>query len=321
VLNTRTSTYQSPINFFVNPLQNQKSPSEKCVNAYTFGFNGQEKDDETYGDGNAIAYEARIYDSRLGKWFSLDPLMKKYANESNYIFTSNNPILYKDIEGKDKIVGYTVITDFGSAHFEIITKNEVMFTYVEKYSNNGGGGAGSFTFTDIRQDVVIDKRTNIKPEENKSYTSAEYSGKELGLIEGGRQKFRSLQDDNPTQISGYVFSSGSGGEIKAPKSKKTPGGYYDLTALLTVIGPLTKSSSLEKLNPEELGKALTTIADNLKSQAEAAKGVQKEKAEAYWKAKAEAADTNHVCTGCGATVGAKGHNNVQAAPKPTTENE
>lgn len=33
---------------------------------YRFGFNGQEKDDETSGNGNSIDFEARIYDDRMG---------------------------------------------------------------------------------------------------------------------------------------------------------------------------------------------------------------------------------------------------------------
>lgn len=56
------------------------------------------------GAGNQIAYENRIYDPRVGRWYSLDPLQKKYPGESNYSYTSNNPILYLDIDGRDKII-------------------------------------------------------------------------------------------------------------------------------------------------------------------------------------------------------------------------
>jgi RHS repeat-associated protein len=41
---------------------------------YRFGFNGKEKDDETYGDGNALDFGARVFNSRLGKFLSKDPL-------------------------------------------------------------------------------------------------------------------------------------------------------------------------------------------------------------------------------------------------------
>jgi RHS repeat-associated protein len=66
---------------------------------YRYGFNTQEKDDESFID--AYDFGARIYDSRLGRWLSLDPLMAKYPGMSPYNFTANNPILYIDHDGKD----------------------------------------------------------------------------------------------------------------------------------------------------------------------------------------------------------------------------
>jgi RHS repeat-associated protein len=68
---------------------------------YCFGFNGKERDNETYGEGNAYDFGARIYDSRLGRWLSLDPLTSKYPNLSPYLFAGNNPILFVDFDGND----------------------------------------------------------------------------------------------------------------------------------------------------------------------------------------------------------------------------
>ena len=41
---------------------------------YHFAFNGNLKDDNTYGDRNKYDYGSRIYDSRLRRWVSLDPI-------------------------------------------------------------------------------------------------------------------------------------------------------------------------------------------------------------------------------------------------------
>jgi RHS repeat-associated protein len=114
-LNTRTSTYQSQINFFVKPLQNQENPSKKCANAYTFGFNGQEKDDETYGGGNAYDFGARIYDPRLGRFMSIDPKWKDYSSMSPYCFAANTPILCVDENGEGPIIGFIIgaAVDYG----------------------------------------------------------------------------------------------------------------------------------------------------------------------------------------------------------------
>ena len=66
---------------------------------YRFGFNGKESDKETYGDGNIYDYGFRIYNPRLGKFLSVDPLNKFYPMLTPYQFTSNRPIDGVDLDG------------------------------------------------------------------------------------------------------------------------------------------------------------------------------------------------------------------------------
>ncbi|MBK7682343.1 MAG: hypothetical protein IPJ26_07665 [Bacteroidetes bacterium] len=68
---------------------------------YRFAFNGKEKDDEVKGVGNSLDFGARIYDSRLGRWLSVDPLQMKYPSLSPYNFVSNNPLLLIDKDGRE----------------------------------------------------------------------------------------------------------------------------------------------------------------------------------------------------------------------------
>jgi hypothetical protein len=100
VLNTRTSTYQSQINFFVKPLQNQENPSKKCANAYTFGFNGHEKDDEVKGSGNHLSFGDYGYDPRTGKRWTVDVKANKMPGWSPYAFGLDNPISISDPDGE-----------------------------------------------------------------------------------------------------------------------------------------------------------------------------------------------------------------------------
>jgi hypothetical protein len=53
-----------------------------------------------YGEGNALDFGARIYDSRLGRWLSVDPLQKMYSGLSPYNFVDNNPIRLIDADGR-----------------------------------------------------------------------------------------------------------------------------------------------------------------------------------------------------------------------------
>jgi RHS repeat-associated protein len=67
--------------------------------SYRFGFNSQEKDDEIKGNGNSLEFKYRIYDSRLGRFLSIDPLSKSYPMLTPYQFASNTPIWARELEG------------------------------------------------------------------------------------------------------------------------------------------------------------------------------------------------------------------------------
>jgi RHS repeat-associated protein len=77
-----------------------------CGLGYRFSFNGKEKDNETYGEGNAYDFGARIYDPRLGRWLSLDPLQAKYPSLSPYNYCADNPIYFIDPDGKKILINY-----------------------------------------------------------------------------------------------------------------------------------------------------------------------------------------------------------------------
>ncbi|MFN8243018.1 MAG: RHS repeat-associated core domain-containing protein, partial [Ferruginibacter sp.] len=71
------------------------------TSGYRYGFNGKEKDNEVKGLGNQMVYENRIYDPRIGRWLSVDPLQKKYSDLTPYNFSGNSPIVFGDYDGKD----------------------------------------------------------------------------------------------------------------------------------------------------------------------------------------------------------------------------
>ncbi len=68
---------------------------------YRYGFNGKEKDNEISVEAGDYDFGARIYDSRIGRWLSLDALTNKYSSLSGYNFSINNPVLFVDFDGND----------------------------------------------------------------------------------------------------------------------------------------------------------------------------------------------------------------------------
>ena len=99
----------------------QESWNFTFINPYRYGFNGKEKDGEVSGDGNQYDYGFRIYNPRLGKFLSVDPLTKSYPMLTPYQFASNKPINSIDLDGLEsadvyhyldadgKLTGATVI--------------------------------------------------------------------------------------------------------------------------------------------------------------------------------------------------------------------
>jgi RHS repeat-associated protein len=82
-------------------------------NGYRYGFNGKEKDDDFGGSTSAIYdYGFRIYDSRIGKFLSVDPLTKDYPGWSPYPFAMNQPIWAVDLDGLERKI---VVNDNASA--------------------------------------------------------------------------------------------------------------------------------------------------------------------------------------------------------------
>ncbi len=70
---------------------------------YRYGFNGKENDNDVKGEGNQQDYGFRIYDTRLGRFLSVDPLSESYPELTSYQFASNTPIENIDLDGLEKV--------------------------------------------------------------------------------------------------------------------------------------------------------------------------------------------------------------------------
>ncbi len=85
--------------------------------SYKYGFNGKENDKDISNGGQD--YGMRIYDNRLGKFLSVDPITKKYPELTPYQFSSNTPIQAVDLDGLEK---FDIITT-SFAPFDIFGKD------------------------------------------------------------------------------------------------------------------------------------------------------------------------------------------------------
>ena len=101
----------------------QRYTQSPNTGGYRYLFNGQEGDNEVFGETALHAFEYRMHDARLGRFWSVDPLAAKYPWNSTYAFAENSPIGYLEMEGLEKI-------QFGkvSINFSNLNKNQVRAT-------------------------------------------------------------------------------------------------------------------------------------------------------------------------------------------------
>ena len=82
---------------FATPKKRKTPP--KNAHLYHYGFNGKEKVDEMFGEGDAYDYGMRAYDARVGRFMSVDVIFFRFAYYSPYQFGGCNPIRFIDLDG------------------------------------------------------------------------------------------------------------------------------------------------------------------------------------------------------------------------------
>jgi RHS repeat-associated protein len=132
------------------PFGSLMSDISRSSEAYRYGYNGKENDDEISGKNAITDYGARTYMNRLGKFMSTDPLKSKFPNQSSYIYAGNNPILFIDKNGEVK---YHYSLEFNKS-----TKPEL--TYRGKTEENIPGGR-YIIHTNQTVSIPYDNRTGF----------------------------------------------------------------------------------------------------------------------------------------------------------------
>jgi RHS repeat-associated protein len=143
---------------------------------YRFGFNGKELENDIYGSGNAYDFGARVYDGRIGRWFSTDALEKKYPSYSPYIFPFNSPLLFADEDGNEGRIRIYIkghdgkLTLVNTKHvyghvFKTHTVEKELFSGTKFRAHSYNEYKHAYNYT---QDVIIDMNANVSIGEKKA---------------------------------------------------------------------------------------------------------------------------------------------------------
>jgi RHS repeat-associated protein len=87
------------------------------VSKYRYGFQKQEMDNEVSGFGNHYEFKYRVYDPRICRFWSVDPLYSKYPWNSTYAFAENRVIDGIDLEGKEvSLINFSIGGGVGAGY-------------------------------------------------------------------------------------------------------------------------------------------------------------------------------------------------------------
>jgi RHS repeat-associated protein len=144
------------------------------VDSYRYGFNGKENDNEVKGEGIQLDYGFRIYDTRLGKFLSVDPLTGGYPYYTPYQFAGNMPITAIDLDGLEQYV-VTYYKDQNNKTTEIQVravmdmKGAVLNQHVHKVNETEDIAKGNVLVFEVKKEKdgkesmqIVDKRNIAK---------------------------------------------------------------------------------------------------------------------------------------------------------------
>ncbi len=153
---------------------------KEVEDGYRYGFNSMEKDDQVKGRGNSYDFGARMYDSRLGRWLTIDAKASKYPDLSPYNFVANSPLIYVDPDGK-KIVAYDEYSQTKTLDYLADQFGDGIFSFnrkgVLKIKNRAYKAfLTSTTTTDIQKELIeAIKEVVVVKKEYQSYVFEEVS--------------------------------------------------------------------------------------------------------------------------------------------------
>lgn len=88
-----------------------------------------------YGEGSVLGYEYRMHDTRIGRFWSVDPLTAKFPWNSPYAFAENSPVGYLELEGLEAIL-FVENEGVGHAFVGVFTEQGIrVYTYGRYYGS------------------------------------------------------------------------------------------------------------------------------------------------------------------------------------------
>lgn len=212
---------------------------------YRYGFNGQEKSDEiALGD---LDFGARIYDARIGRFLSVDPLASSFPWQSPYCAMDNDPINKNDPTGmaasKPDDWVRTTSADGKTQNYE--WKDKVTSQSTAGEGETWLGKEYQYTAADGREiNLNTDKTWSDVSSFNKTITDGQMQSSDIT-----QNRISELERKNLNSVDGIVLhrteSSNTKGTLNAFKTGRD-GVNYGTHFLVGKDGEILQTANLDK---------------------------------------------------------------------------
>jgi RHS repeat-associated protein len=149
--------------------------------SHRYGFNGMEKLDEIAEvTGSHLDFGARIYDSRLGRWLSIDSLDVKYPMMSPYVGMANNPVVFIDKDGQEFVVATFDDADDFSSLVNVVSDKQLLVRWENETVDLVNGGVKTY------QRLIVEKtdpNAKLSEESQRIYDLAKSKNKHLFTVD------------------------------------------------------------------------------------------------------------------------------------------
>ncbi len=197
----------------------QISSRTNSSDAYRYGFNGKEKEEDgEFGSLTHYDYGFRIYNPGIGRFLSVDPLTKDYAMLTPYQFASNSTIAGIDLDGLEFYYAAdgSYIGQYGtSTELRVVPSEHVEYTkrslfgFEESYKPDNKYSLKAYDNPDqaaLEWAYEYNGKThldNAKADNIRWKSESGRNRKEYGAIIGSK----STSDENGNPITLYILGS------------------------------------------------------------------------------------------------------------------